>query len=113
MSKPFYPGADDPDVRLPQKRMHPIEILVRDGNDENIKLLTGQWLTQYREKSSGLGFSLARLADGKYAVIAKADSDAAVVLEIFNDAGALHRSQLPLQLVRAVPAGADEVVRNQ
>src|SRR5277367_3165780 len=81
----LYMGDEERDVRLPQRWVHKITILAENGGGATLRSSMGRWLAQHLDLVSGVRYSAALLADGRFAAIAKSERCEAVTLQVFAD----------------------------
>ena len=86
------------DVRLPQRKMREISILVAGAGS---RTFLGRWLGQHVDKAPWLSRSIAQVAGKGYLVIAKNDHEDAVTIELYADLHAVIDSDIPADLKRA------------
>ena len=94
-------GDEETDIRLPQRRPHKITILVESGGGAALKSSMGRWLAECFDPATGVRYSAALLADGRFAAIAKSEGCEAVGLQVFADIGTFAKSGLPADLIEA------------
>ena len=94
-------GDGERDVRLPQRWAHKITVLVESGGGATLKSSMGRWLAECFDPATGVRYSAALLADGRFAAIAKSEGCEAVGLQVFADIGGFEESDLPAELIEA------------
>jgi hypothetical protein len=94
-------GTMKDDIKLPQRKMRPITILVSNGAQPALQSFVGRWLAQCIYRPTGARYSLAETHDGAFVAIAKYDQSEAVKAKWFEDAAAVRASDLQESLRRA------------
>ena len=86
------------DVRLPQRRIREITILLRNDSEPSLESFVGRWLVQHLDRTTAIRYSLAELSTGDFAVVAKDDRDGAVEVRVFRKAPNLRDMQVKFAL---------------